>query len=109
MADSFDDRRKGFEEKFRMDQELQFKVLSRRDKLLGMWFGEKLGLSGQPLSDYAGSVIAAAVQKPGDDDVVSKIMTDVARHNIGVTEAEIRTKLAELAQTAKSQIDAELK
>ena len=111
MAESepLSDRRKSFEEKFRRDQELQFKVLNRRNKLLGRWLGERFGLSGAELDSYAGSVVAADLVKPGDDDVVAKVMADVTERGARVTEAEIRAKLKELAHTAKQQLETELK
>lgn len=107
MSDAIDDRRKAFEEKFRLDQDLQFKVSARRDKLLGLWLGERLGLGGDKLADYAASVVIADLAKPGDEDVIGKVMADIKERNVSVTEAEVRAKLAELAVTAKEQIQAE--
>jgi hypothetical protein len=109
MADTFNDRRKGFEEKFRMDQELQFKVQNRRNKLLGQWLAEQFGMSGADRDAYAGTVVAADFEKPGDDDVIAKVMADVTQRGIRVTEAEVRKKLGELHETAKQQLEAELK
>jgi len=109
MADSMNDRRKGFEEKFRMDQELQFKVTNRRNKLLGLWLADQFGLTGADRDTYAGSVVAADFQKPGDDDVIAKVMADVGSKGIRVTEAEVRKKLGELAETAKTQIMEDMK
>jgi hypothetical protein len=109
MADSFNDRRKGFEEKFRMDQELQFKVNNRRNKLLGLWLADQFGLAGADRDAYAGTVVAADFQKPGDDDVVAKVMADIGSKGVRVTEAEVRKKLGELAETAKTQVMGELK
>ncbi|MCD6075314.1 MAG: hypothetical protein K0Q70_2197 [Rhodospirillales bacterium] len=109
MADAINDRRKGFEEKFRLDQDLQFKVSSRRNKLLGLWLGEQFGLGGDKLAEYASSVVIADLAKPGDDDVVGKVMADIKEHNVSISEAAVRAKLAELAVTAKDQISAEVK
>ena len=104
MADSFNDRRKGFEEKFRRDQDLQFRVASRRNKLLGLWLGERYGLNGQALADYAASVVIADLDKPGDEDVVAKVMADINQRNVSISEKDVRAKLAELAGTAKTQL-----
>jgi hypothetical protein len=109
MADKLQDRRKAFEEKFRMDQELQFKVQNRRNKLLGQWLGDQFGLTGADRDTYAGSVVAADFEKPGDDDVIAKVMADIGARGIRVSEAEVRKKLGELAETAKQQIESELK
>ena len=109
MADALNDRRKGFEEKFRLDQDLQFKVSSRRNKLLGLWLGERFGLGGDKLAEYASSVVIADLAKPGDEDVIGKVMADIKEHNVAISDADIRAKLAELAVTAKDQIMAEQK
>ena len=106
---NFSDREKGFEEKFRHDEELRFRVVSRRNRLLGLWAAEKLGLTGADADRYAKEVVAADFQKPGDDDVIAKVMADVASKGIRVTEAEIRKKLGDLAETAKTQVMEELK
>jgi hypothetical protein len=109
MADAINDRRKAFEEKFRLDQDLQFKVSSRRNKLLGLWLGERFGLGGDALAEYASSVVIADLAKPGDDDVVGKVMADIKDRNVAISEADVRAKLHELAVTAKDQIISEQK
>ncbi len=109
MADAINDRRKGFEEKFRHDQDLQFKVSSRRNKLLGLWLGERFGLGGDKLAEYATTVVIADLDKPGDDDVIGKVMADIKERNLTISEADIRAKLAELAVIAKDQIMTEQK
>jgi hypothetical protein len=109
MADAINDRRKGFEEKFRHDQELQFKVSSRRNKLLGLWLGERFGLGSDKLAEYASSVVIADLAKPGDDDVIGKVMADIKERDLSISEADVRAKLAELEVTAKEQLVAEHK
>jgi hypothetical protein len=101
---TFDDRKKGFEEKFRHDQELQFKVTARRNRLLGLWAAEKMGLSGDAADSYAKEVVAADFQKPGDDDVVQKVLTDLQAKNIAVSDAQIRDELRRLLDVAKKQL-----
>lgn len=109
MADAINDRRKAFEEKFRLDQDLQFKVSSRRNKLLGLWLGERFGLGSDKLAEYASSVVIADLAKPGDDDVIGKVMADIKERDLSISEADVRAKLAELEVTAKEQIVAEHK
>jgi hypothetical protein len=101
---TFDDRKKGFEEKFRHDQELQFKVNARRNKLLGAWAAEKMGLSGAAAESYAKEVVAADFEKPGDDDVVQKVVGDLKAKNVAVTEAQVRDELVRLLDVAKKQL-----
>ncbi|MBX6370141.1 MAG: DUF1476 domain-containing protein [Rhodospirillales bacterium] len=101
---TFEDRKKGFEEKFRHDQELQFKVTARRNKLLGLWAAEKLGLAGDAAEAYAKEVVAADFHKPGDSDVIEKVMGDFKAKNVSVTEAQVRDELQRLFEAAKKQI-----
>ena len=74
---SFDDRQKGFENKYAHDQELQFKAQARRNKLLGLWAAEKMGLTGEAANDYAKTVVRADFDEPGDEDVFRKIRKDL--------------------------------
>jgi hypothetical protein len=101
---TFDDRKKGFEEKFRHDQELQFKVNARRNKLFGLWAAERLGLTGDAAESYAKEVVAADFQKPGDDDVVQKVVDDLKAKNVAMSEAQVRDELRRLLEAAKKQI-----
>jgi hypothetical protein len=98
----FDEREKAFENKFKRDQELQFKVKARRNKLLGLWAASKTGLTGEAAETYAKGVVAADFEKPGDDDVVQKVARDLAAK--GVTEADVKRELERLETEAKRQI-----
>jgi hypothetical protein len=101
---AFDDRQKGFEAKYKHDQETQFKVTARRNKLLGLWAAEQLGLSGAEAEAYAKSVVAADFEKPGDDDVLHKIMADFSAKGVQVTEHALRKRMADLTQIARDQV-----
>ena len=101
---SFDNREQAFENKFAHDQELQFKVIARRNKLLGLWAAEKFGLVAQAAADYATSVVQADFQKPGDSDVIEKILADAKAKNAAITEAAIKAELVRLLPIAKAQI-----
>lgn len=102
---TFDDREKGFETKYQRDQEFQFKVTVRRNKLLGLWIAEKLGLAGAEAESYAKDVVAADFEKPGDDDVVDKVMADVAAKGIDVGEKDVRREMARLMDVAREQLE----
>lgn len=102
---TFDDREKGFETKYQRDQEFQFKVTVRRNKLLGLWMAEKLGLAGAEAESYAKDVVAADFEKPGDDDVVDKVMADVAAKGIDVAEKDVRREMARLMDVAREQLE----
>jgi hypothetical protein len=98
----FDERQKGFENKFKHDQELQFKVMARRNKLLGQWAAGKLGRT--DVDAYAKEVVASDFEKAGDSDVVAKILGDFKAKGLGVTEAELRAQMEHLLPVAKKQI-----
>ncbi len=101
---TFDDREKAFEDKYKYDQELQFRVEVRRNKLLGLWAAEKMGLTGEAAEAYAKSVVIADLQEVGDEDVFRKVAGDLDEKGTGVTEAEVRTQMQDLLATAKEQI-----
>jgi hypothetical protein len=101
---SFDEREKGFEAKYKADQDLRFKVTARRNKLLGLWAAGKMGLAGDAADAYAKDVVAADFEKPGDDDVIQKVAADLKAKGQGADAAEVRKELERLTATAKEQI-----
>lgn len=103
---TFDKREEGFERKFALDEEQKFKAEARRDKLLGLWVAEKLGLSGDAAAAYAKEVVIADLEEVGDADVVRKVLKDLADKGIATTEVEIRTKLTEFYAQAVLEVKA---
>lgn len=104
---SFDDREKQFEAKFQHDQELQFKVMARRNRLLGEWAGGLMGLSGDALKTYAGEVVQSDFDKPGDDDVLQKVLGDLQAKNVQASAHQVRRQMDELLIEAKKQVMAQ--
>ncbi len=104
---TFNNREKAFEDKYKHDQELQFKVEVRRNKLLGLWVAEMLGLTGADADAYAKEVVSADFEEPGDADVVRKIQGDVQPKNLDLSEHRLRKKMDELVAVAKEQIMSE--
>jgi hypothetical protein len=100
----FEDREKGQEQKFRHDQELAFKIKARRNRLLGIWAAERLGMRNDVVAAYAEEIVAADFQKPGDDDIVEKVLGDLRAKGVGVSEAQLRDELRRLADAARKQI-----
>ncbi len=98
----FDERQKGFESKFKHDQELQFKVMARRNKLLGQWAAGKLGIA--DADAYAKEVVSADFEKAGDSDVVEKILKDAKAKGVAMAEADLRAQMDHLLPVAKKQI-----
>ena len=100
----FDDRGDAFENKFAHDEQMEFKAMARRNKLLGEWAAEKLGLSGEEAVEYAKSVIRSDFEEPGEEDVYRKIKGDFDEADASVTEEEIRKAMSDLLITAAEQI-----
>jgi hypothetical protein len=105
--ESFERRKDGFERKFAHDEELKFRATARRNRLLGHWAAEKLGLTGADADAYAREVVKADFEAPGDDDVLRKIRTDFDAKNIALSDHQIRRTMDELLVTAAEQIQAE--
>ncbi|MEG3618165.1 DUF1476 domain-containing protein [Magnetovibrio sp. PR-2] len=104
MSDTFSEREKSFEAKQKMDDEMQFKAVSRRNKLLGEWAAEKMGMSGSEVEAYAKTVVIADLEEPGDDDVVRKVMGDFESRSVSVSEDELRTEMERLLGIAVEQV-----
>ena len=104
---TFDDRKKAAEAKFKHDQEFQFKVIARRNKLLGLWAAEKMGIAGEDAEAYAKQVVMADFEEPGDEDVVRKVRGDLTQKGIDADDHLIRTQMERLLDEAKSQLSAE--
>lgn len=104
---TFDDREKQFEAKFHHDQELQFKVMARRNRLLGEWAGSLMGLEGQALKDYAKEVVQSDFDKPGDEDVFEKVQGDLSGKGVQASDHQIRKHMEDLLAEAKKQVMAE--
>lgn len=106
---TFDERESAFENKFKHDKELEFKVNSRRNKLLGLWAAQLLGIDGVDAEVYAKSVVASDFEAPGDHDVLQKVLADFKAKNVDVSEHRLRKHMDELLATAKQQIMTEVK
>ncbi|TMJ69903.1 MAG: DUF1476 domain-containing protein [Alphaproteobacteria bacterium] len=104
---SFSDREKSFEKKFAMDEELKFRSEARRNKMLGQWAAEKLGLSGAAVDDYVKAVRKADLLEKGDEDVYRKIRKDLDDKGVRVSDAELRKAMADFLHTALEQIEGE--
>tara|TARA_A100000164_G_C21445541_1_gene557568 strand:+ start:227 stop:535 length:309 start_codon:yes stop_codon:yes gene_type:complete len=98
--EKFDERKKSFEKKFAHDEELKFKVDSKRNRYLGEWVSEKLGYDKEKEKKYIESVIKADFQEIGDEDVFKKIKLDLK--NLNISDDEIRNKMKEFYEKAKS-------
>jgi hypothetical protein len=103
---TFDKRQEGFEKKFALDEEQKFKAMARRNRLLGLWAAEQLGITGDAAAAYAKDVVAADFEEAGDADVLRKVAADFAAKNVSVTEQAIRAKMNELIAVAAAEVKA---
>ena len=101
---TFDDREKGFEGKFALDQEQEFRAVARRNRLFGMWAAEKMGLSDDGAEEYAKAVVRADFEQPGDEDVFRKVAGDLKGSGLTLSDSEIRSKMDELLSHAREQV-----
>lgn len=106
MTTSFDKREEGFEKKFAHDEELRFKASARRNKLLGQWAAEKLGLSGAQAEAYAKEVVLADFEEAGDHDVFRRIRKDFDAKSVAMSDQDIRRVMDDLMAQAVAQIQA---
>jgi len=103
---TFDKREEGFEKKFAHDEEVKFKATARRNKLLGLWAAEKLGLKGAEADSYALSVVMADFEEPGDHDIARKIRKDFDAKGVVQSDHQISRTMDELMAKAVADIKA---
>jgi hypothetical protein len=100
---TFDDRERAFEAKFAHDQDLQFKIIARRNRLLGEWAADRMGLTPEERDAYAKAVVQADFEEVGDEDVIRKVTGDLTSAQIEITDAEIRAALDAMSVEARRQ------
>ncbi|MBA3068033.1 MAG: DUF1476 domain-containing protein [Hyphomonas sp.] len=106
---SFDDRERAEEARYALDQETQFKVVARRNKLLGLWAAELMGLDAATAEAYAKTVVIADLEEAGDADVIRKVLADFGAAGVTQTEAAIEEQLARLTPVAREQVMNDIK
>ncbi len=106
MSDAFGDRQKGFERKYELDQEQEFRAQIRRDKLFGQWAAGLLGKTGADVDAYAQEVVESNFERPGDDDMIGKVAKDLGGK---VSDDDLKKKLSELYGVAAQAVSAEKK
>ncbi len=105
----FDDREQAYEKEFARNEEFDFKVIARRNKLLGLWAAGLMGLSADAAGDYAKEVIAADFEEAGDEDVYRKVRGDLSDKGVDFSEHQIRREMEDLLVKAREQMSSELK
>ena len=101
---TFDDRERAFETKYARDEEMQFRIIARRNRLLGEWAARLMGLSDEESSSYAKDVVRADFEEAGDEDVIRKVLGDLTSAGVEADEARIREALEHKTVEARRQI-----
>jgi len=105
----FDDREKAYEDEFSRNDEFDFKVVVRRNKLLGLWAAEKMGLKADAADAYAKDVVTSDFEEAGDEDVYRKVKGDLEAKGLDLSEHQVRREMEELLETARAQLTSTLK
>lgn len=103
---TFDERERGFEAHFAHDEELEFKAAARRDRLLGLWAADRMGLTGEEAQNYALEVMRADLKEPGDQDVLRKVSADLDKKGVGLSDAELQLRMDTLLEASRAEIKA---
>ena len=101
---AFDDRERAFETKFARDQEVQFRITARRNRLVGEWAAERMGLTPEETDAYAKAVVQADFEEAGDEDVIRKVLGDLTAAGVDSDEAAVREQLGFKLVEARRQI-----
>lgn len=101
---TFDNREQAFENKFAREEEMQFRIIARRNKLAGQWAAGLMGLTAEETDAYSKAVVQAEFEEAGDDDVVRKLVSDLLAANVETDEGTVRTALAECNIEARRQL-----
>src|SRR5579859_2152043 len=101
---TFDDRERGFEKRFVLDQDQEFKAQARRNRALGEWAAGLMGLTDKHVVEYAQVIVKSEVDQPEDDDVLRKVFEDLKGAGVAISEGEVRMKMAELMAQAREAV-----
>ena len=101
---TFDDRERAFETKYARDQEMQFRIVARRNKLLGHWAAKLMGLSQAEADSYASEVVRADFEEAGDEDVIRKVLGDLTSAGVECDESRVREALEHKTVEARRQL-----
>jgi len=104
MVDSFEERQKAFEKQYEHEQDLLFRILSRRAKLVGLWAAEHMGLSGADAEQYAADMVQVDLGEPGTQDMLRRVRADFDARSITLSDHRIQREMERLLETARHQV-----
>lgn len=99
----FDERERAFENQFARDADMQFRIVARRNKLLGLWAAELMGLTAEESDSYAKAVVQADFEEAGDEDVIRKLVGDLTAAGVDTSEGAVRAALDARSVEARRQ------
>lgn len=100
----FNKRKRDAEDRFKHDQEMTFKATARRNKLIGQWAAELMGISGEAAETYAKEVVVSDFERPGDEDVLEKVLKDLTDKGIDMSSSKLRKEMDRLMDVAREQV-----
>ena len=103
----FKKRKQDAENRFKHDQEMEFKANARRNKLLGLWAAEQMGVSGDAADEYAKEVVVSDFDRPGDEDVLEKVLKDFTDKGLDISASKLRKEMDRLMEIARTQVRSE--
>ncbi len=103
----FNKRKRDAEDRFKHDQEMKFKATARRNKLIGQWAAEMMGISGEAAETYAKEVVVSDFERPGDDDVLEKVLKDLTDKGLDMSSSKLRKEMDRLMDVAREQVRSE--
>lgn len=101
---TFDDREKAFENKFKHDQDLMFRINARRAKLLGKWAAGLMGLTGDDAESYAKLIVSVDFDEPGTKDIIRRVLADLTARGVSITEHQVEQETSRLLDVAREQV-----
>ena len=104
---TFDKRKDDAETRYKHDQELDFKAGARRNKLLGLWAAEQMGITGESADAYAKEVVISDFDRPGDEDVLEKVLKDLTDKGLDISAHRVRKEMDQLMEVAREQVRSE--
>lgn len=100
---TFSDRERAFENHFARDEDLRFRIMARRNRLLGEWAADRMGLTPEERDSYAKAVVQADFEEAGDEDVLRKVLGDLTSAGIDASEPIVRAAMDETLVEARRQ------
>ena len=104
--DTLDQRERAFEAHFAFSEHMAFTVATYRNRLLGLWAGERLGLAGAALDAYAPDVVHQSLEPKHALDPVARVCRDLMARGCGVPEAELRQRFQAFGDSAAARLAA---